>query len=150
MMNESERKELSGQFQRKVQEFNQLKQRLDATVNQRKRSQYSNWHHLSRLTRSIVDLQNVNWVIVATGTRIGGDKIRVLPCLRDCTVIDKRWTVLVEARFTLLVVLRDRVVGIALVDLHFGSFTLRDLADEVEQLIVCRGTLREQWDIVPR
>jgi len=36
MMNESERKELSGQFQRKVQEFNQLKQRLDATVNQRK------------------------------------------------------------------------------------------------------------------
>jgi outer membrane protein len=36
MMNEAERKELSGQFQRKVQEFNQLKQRLDATVNQRK------------------------------------------------------------------------------------------------------------------
>ena len=36
MMNESERQELSGQFQRKVQEFNQLRQRLDATVNQRK------------------------------------------------------------------------------------------------------------------
>jgi len=36
MMNETERKELSGQFQQKVQQFNQLKQRLDATVNQRK------------------------------------------------------------------------------------------------------------------
>jgi outer membrane protein len=36
MMNESERQELSGQFQQKVQEFNQLKQRLDSAVNQRK------------------------------------------------------------------------------------------------------------------
>ncbi len=36
MMNENERKELSGQFQQKVQEFNQLKQRLDSAVNQRK------------------------------------------------------------------------------------------------------------------
>jgi len=36
MMNESEREELSGQFQQKVQEFNQLKQRLDSAVNQRK------------------------------------------------------------------------------------------------------------------
>lgn len=36
MMNESERQELAGQFQQKVQEFNSLKQRLDSTVNQRK------------------------------------------------------------------------------------------------------------------
>lgn len=36
MMNENERKELTGQFQQKVQEFNQLKQRLDTAVNQRK------------------------------------------------------------------------------------------------------------------
>lgn len=36
MMNEREREELSGQFQQKVQEFNQLKQRLDSTVSQRK------------------------------------------------------------------------------------------------------------------
>ena len=36
MMNDSERQELAGQFQQKVQEFNALKQRLDGTVNQRK------------------------------------------------------------------------------------------------------------------
>lgn len=36
MMNESERNQLARQFQEKVQEFNMLKQRLDATVNQRK------------------------------------------------------------------------------------------------------------------
>lgn len=36
MMNETERKELTGQFQQKVQEFNMLKQRLDSTVAQRK------------------------------------------------------------------------------------------------------------------
>ncbi|MBN7770058.1 OmpH family outer membrane protein [Marinobacter daepoensis] len=36
MMNESERNQLAAQFQEKVQEFNFLKQRLDATVNQRK------------------------------------------------------------------------------------------------------------------
>ncbi len=36
MMNESERNELAGQFQSKVQEFNSLKQRLDSTVAQRK------------------------------------------------------------------------------------------------------------------
>jgi outer membrane protein len=36
MMNETERQELAGQFQEKVQEFNFLKQRLDTTVNQRK------------------------------------------------------------------------------------------------------------------
>ncbi len=36
MMNESERNELTGQFQAKVQEFNVLKQRLDTTVAQRK------------------------------------------------------------------------------------------------------------------
>ncbi len=36
MMNESERNELAGQFQAKVQEFNGLKQRLDSTVAQRK------------------------------------------------------------------------------------------------------------------
>ncbi|MBD3639525.1 MAG: OmpH family outer membrane protein [Marinobacter sp.] len=36
MMNETERNELTGQFQQKVQEFNMLKQRLDNTVAQRK------------------------------------------------------------------------------------------------------------------
>jgi len=36
MMNESERNKVAGEFQEKVQEFNFLKQRLDATVNQRK------------------------------------------------------------------------------------------------------------------
>ncbi|MFO7530356.1 MAG: OmpH family outer membrane protein [Marinobacter sp.] len=36
MMNETERNELAGQFQQKVQEFNMLKQRLDSTVSQRK------------------------------------------------------------------------------------------------------------------
>ncbi|MGF2736047.1 OmpH family outer membrane protein [Marinobacter sp. DUT-1] len=36
MMNETERNELTGQFQQKVQEFNMLKQRLDSTVAQRK------------------------------------------------------------------------------------------------------------------
>lgn len=38
MMNETERKELTGQFQQKVQEFNMLKQRLDSTVAQRKQA----------------------------------------------------------------------------------------------------------------
>ena len=36
MMNESERNQLAAEFQEKVKEFNFLKQRLDATVNQRK------------------------------------------------------------------------------------------------------------------
>jgi len=36
MMNESERNQLTGEFQERVQQFNLLKQRLDATVNQRK------------------------------------------------------------------------------------------------------------------
>lgn len=36
MMNESERNQMAGEFQKKVQEFNALKQRLDSTVNQRK------------------------------------------------------------------------------------------------------------------
>ncbi|KAA1171148.1 OmpH family outer membrane protein [Marinobacter salinexigens] len=36
MMNESERNKLAGEFQEKVKEFNFLKQRLDATVAQRK------------------------------------------------------------------------------------------------------------------
>jgi outer membrane protein len=36
MMNESERNKVAAEFQEKVQEFNFLKQRLDATVNQRK------------------------------------------------------------------------------------------------------------------
>lgn len=36
MMNESERKELTAQFQSKVQEFNSLKQRLDNAVAKRK------------------------------------------------------------------------------------------------------------------
>lgn len=38
MMNETERNELTGQFQQKVQEFNMLKQRLDNTVAQRKQA----------------------------------------------------------------------------------------------------------------
>ncbi|MEX2474968.1 OmpH family outer membrane protein [Marinobacter sp.] len=38
MMNESERTELTGQFQEKVKEFNFLKQRLDSTVANRKQS----------------------------------------------------------------------------------------------------------------
>ena len=58
-------------------------------------------------------------------------------------------TLLSKIIFALLVVLRDRVVGIALVDLHFGSFTLRDFANEVEQLVICSGSLREQRNVVP-
>lgn len=38
MMNESERTELTGQFQEKVKEFNFLKQRLDSTVANRKQA----------------------------------------------------------------------------------------------------------------
>lgn len=38
MMNESERNELTGQFQEKVKEFNFLKQRLDTTVANRKQA----------------------------------------------------------------------------------------------------------------
>lgn len=38
MMNESERQELTGQFQQKVQEFNTMKQRLDQAVAQRKQT----------------------------------------------------------------------------------------------------------------
>lgn len=38
MMNESERQELTGQFQQKVQEFNTMKQRLDQAVAQRKQA----------------------------------------------------------------------------------------------------------------
>ncbi|MGM0768916.1 MAG: OmpH family outer membrane protein [Pseudomonadota bacterium] len=38
MMNESERTELTGQFQEKVKEFNFLKQRLDSTVASRKQA----------------------------------------------------------------------------------------------------------------
>ncbi|MBS8239722.1 OmpH family outer membrane protein [Marinobacter lipolyticus] len=38
MMNESERAELTGQFQEKVKEFNFLKQRLDSTVASRKQA----------------------------------------------------------------------------------------------------------------
>ncbi|WP_111496566.1 MULTISPECIES: OmpH family outer membrane protein [Marinobacter] len=37
MMNESERKELSGQFQEKVQEYQYLKNRLNTTVSNRKK-----------------------------------------------------------------------------------------------------------------
>ncbi|MGC8121250.1 OmpH family outer membrane protein [Marinobacter sp. VGCF2001] len=36
MMNEAERKQLTAEFQKKVQEFNFLKERLNSTVNQRK------------------------------------------------------------------------------------------------------------------
>jgi len=38
MMNEAERKRLTRQFEEKVQEFNELKQRLDTTVANRKQS----------------------------------------------------------------------------------------------------------------
>jgi len=38
MMNETERNELTAEFQQKVQQFNMLKQRLDNTVAQRKQS----------------------------------------------------------------------------------------------------------------
>ncbi|WP_273204332.1 OmpH family outer membrane protein [Marinobacter subterrani] len=38
MMNETERNKLAGEFQEKVKEFNYLKQKLDATVSQRKQA----------------------------------------------------------------------------------------------------------------
>lgn len=64
MMNETERNKVSGEFQEKVKEFNFLKQRLDATVAQRKQAFLEEARpDVDRAVKSLLDEHNLDIIL---------------------------------------------------------------------------------------
>merc|ERR1719440_1403243 len=103
--------------------------------------------HLPRLPLvRRANLHDVEGVVVALGAveaGLGG----VLPGLRQHAVVEEGGAVRVVAQLALLRVLHDRVVRQLLVDLELGGDPARDLADEVDHLLVRRG--RVEGEVVP-
>uniref|UniRef100_A0A182U5M9 Secreted protein n=1 Tax=Anopheles melas TaxID=34690 RepID=A0A182U5M9_9DIPT len=122
-----------------------------ALVDQRDRAEYFHLQHLAPLRNARANLEHIDGIVIALAAGVRVQVVRVLPGLRERTVVPDvavvREAVGDEPQLALLHVLLDRVQALAQADFHLGVCPAGHLHHHV-----VHGSLivRVQWNVMQR